>query len=256
MASTRTLVALVAGLGGVVALASGASASSLPAARPSRRRTSNVPQKQGTSPSTPKGVVTLGPLTSIKTDPKTGKVTRTTYSNDPMPGELLTPAQAEALEDKSVQQARAQMDPSNATQQERAKRAAQRARQLMSPKSVPPIPLRPPSNPSVRAEPEQERGDDQPLAYVSPPTHINLEAARKAAPQLARHIRNAGSTDAARRANYSRQSVRQFQAHAGITVDGIYGPLTASALKYFGVSSPPAALFKAAPGTVTIYAPA
>lgn len=161
--------------------------------------------------------------------------------------DLLSDEQAEAMENAGVQQARANMDPSNATQQERAKLAAQKARELLGGKrgatGVPKVP----SNPTIA--PEQERGEDVPLAYVSPPTPINLETARKEAPALAKHLRSKG------RAGYARQSVRAFQGHAGITVDGIYGPLTESALRHFGVSNPPAAFFKAKAGSVVTYQP-
>ena len=97
--------------------------------------------------------------------------------------------------------------------------------------------------------PDALRQKAAPAPYVSPPTPINLELARREAPALAKHLRSAGK-------NYSRQSLRAFQAHAGITVDGIYGPLSASALRYFKVVNPPQPLFKPAPGSVVIYAPA
>jgi peptidoglycan hydrolase-like protein with peptidoglycan-binding domain len=70
---------------------------------------------------------------------------------------------------------------------------------------------------------------------LSPPTPVNLELARREAPNVAKHLRSKG------KASYSRQVVRDFQAHAGIVPDGIYGPRTRSALAYFGVASPPAA---------------
>ncbi len=211
----------------------------------------------------------MGPITQIRTDPKTGVVTKSTDLRLLTPKELaayniseakagrgnmtdlLTDEQAEAMESASVETARAAMPGATGAQHEKALRAAQRARELLggkkTTKSVPRIP----SNPSIdTSSPAQERGEDAPLAYVSPPTPINLELARREAPKLATHLRTKGL------AGYSRQSLRAFQAHAGITVDGIYGPLSASALKYFGVSNPPAAFFKPQPGTVTIYAPA
>jgi peptidoglycan hydrolase-like protein with peptidoglycan-binding domain len=166
--------------------------------------------------------------------------------------ELLDDDQAEALESASVETTRAAQPGASAAQKERALRAAQRARELLGKKSAPKRP-RAPSNPSVidTSEHLQDRSDDEaPRAYLSPPTPINLELARREAEPLARHLRSKGI------AGYSRQSLRAFQGHAGITVDGIYGPLSASALKYFGVQNPPKAFFKAGTGQVTIYAPA
>lgn len=218
----------------------------------------------------PEGNVLLGPITTIKTN--AAGTTKSTDYKSMTPAEraqwaaasgdygvsstaLLSDDQAYALEDAQIEGARASLPGADAAQQEKAKRAAARAAQLLGRKSVAPIP-RAPSNPTVRA-PEQERGDTDddddestspPGAYVSPPTPINLEAARKEAQGLAKHLRTKG------RAGYSRQSVRAFQGHAGITVDGIYGPLTADALKYFGASAP-AAFFHAAPGSVTTYTP-
>jgi peptidoglycan hydrolase-like protein with peptidoglycan-binding domain len=265
-ANTRTLITLVAGLGAVVVLASGASASApaRPVGRPSTRR---PPRARSSSSSAPAGDVTLGPITQVITDAKTGKVTRKTdpssltaaekakyvqeaartHSLDESDYALLTPEQAEALESSSVEAARAGIPGANTTQQELARRAAIKAREAMGKKGVAPIP-RAPSNPGVQRDAVPAR-DDAPKAYVSPPTPINLDLARREAPTLAKHIRTKGS-------NYSRQSLRDFQSHAGLTVDGIYGPLSASALKYFGVTNPPKALFKAKAGTVTIYAPA
>jgi peptidoglycan hydrolase-like protein with peptidoglycan-binding domain len=215
-------------------------------------------------------------LTEVITDPTTGKVTRRTdfdsltpqelaeykaqldktNSLDSSDYELLTDEQGEALEDESIESARAN-DPrwESPEQKERALRAARRARFLMSnkPSNVPPIP-KTPANPTieqgkVELKSTDESDDSAPKAYVSPPTPINLDLARREAPRVATHIRNKGF-------NYSRQTLRDFQKHAGLTIDGIYGPLSASALRYFGVSNPPKALFKAASGAVTIYAPA
>jgi hypothetical protein len=262
-ASTRTLITLVAGLGAVVVLASGAQASApaRPVVPPSTRRPSRVRKP---SSSAPEGDVTLGPITQVITNPKTGAVTRKTDLTSLTAAEkakyrqqaakvgvsdyeLLTDEQALALESESVEAARAGMPGANTKQQELARRAALKAREVMGKKSVPPIP-RAPSNPNVQHDDEAPR-DDAPRAYISPPTPINLDLARREAPALAKHIRT-------KKFNYSRQSLRDFQTHAGLTVDGIYGPLSSSALEYFGVVSPPKALFAAKPGTVTKYAPA
>lgn len=270
MDSTRTIGTVVAALAGVVLLASGASASSSAPVRPVVR--SSSPKKSPVRAAAPKakpkgapqGDVTLGPITLIKTDPKTGAKSyrtdtasltskeRAAYNlsqsaNGVRDSELLTDEQADALEDRDVQAARAGMPGASSAQQEAAKRAALRARQVLSRKGVPRIP----NNPTIdTSSSDDDDGDeDAPKAYVSPPTPINLEVARREAPALAKHLRAKGQQ------NYSRQSLRSFQGHAGITVDGIYGPLAASALRYFGVANPPQPFFKPAPGTITIYAP-
>jgi murein L,D-transpeptidase YcbB/YkuD len=238
--------------------------------RPSKPRKPAAPKKKKKDPT---GTVTLGPLTQVITDPNTGTVTRKTDMTSLTPAELalykqqakktdsldqsdyelLTDEQWLALESESIEKAReGQPDVAAPDQHERALRAAKRARFLMSKKSVPPIP-RTPANPSVAKPPVQlqklSNEPDAPLAYVSPPTPINLDLARREAPTLAKHIRTKG-------ANYSRQSLRDFQSHAGITVDGIYGPLSVDALRYFKVPNPPKALFKAKAGSVVTYAPA
>ncbi len=130
----------------------------------------------------------------------------------------------------------------------RAKRAAQLAQQQQQNRGdlpnlgvseVPPIPL-------------QEQGDTSDASStsstprdISAPTPINLELARREAPTLAQHLRKRG------KAGYSRQLVTDFQKHAGIKPDGVYGPYTRSALIHFGVSDPPAPFIKLKPGAVS-----
>lgn len=63
----------------------------------------------------------------------------------------------------------------------------------------------------------------------------NAEAARKAAASTANHLRRSG------KAKYDRRMLRQWQIHAGLPADGLYGPATRGALIYFGVKDPPAA---------------
>lgn len=57
--------------------------------------------------------------------------------------------------------------------------------------------------------------------------------ARRLAPQVARTIRSGGGY---------RTSLRRFQSAAGLPVDGAYGPRSRAALRYYGVSDPPAAI--------------
>lgn len=110
----------------------------------------------------------------------------------------------------------------------------------------------PPDVPRAQAEPG---GDHQALQAVNailnegaPPTipqpderqssgykvtsAYNPTKAREIAPALARHINS-------RRQNYDHQYVRRFQTAAGIVPSGNYGPLTKSALMFYGVSLPP-----------------
>lgn len=219
--------------------------------------------------SSPTGTVTLGPITTIKTSPS-GQTTRSTdyrgltakeraaYDAEEGGGglssvDLLSDEQAYALENAQVSNARAQLPGASEADKQRALRAALRARELLSKQGVAPISAARPSNPTVSHddddEPAQERGDDAPLAYVSPPTPINLELARREAPTLAKHLKNKGQ------AGYSRESLRAFQRHAGITVDGIYGALSESALRYFGVPNPPKAFYQPKVGSVVTYTP-
>lgn len=65
-----------------------------------------------------------------------------------------------------------------------------------------------------------------------PPTPINLELARREAPTVAKHLRQ-------KKKSYSRQLLKDFQKHAGIKPDGLYGPISRSALAQFGVVDPP-----------------
>ena len=81
---------------------------------------------------------------------------------------------------------------------------------------------------------------------VSPSTSkVDLAAARRMAGDVAANLRNKG------KAGYDRKNLASFQEKAGITADGVYGPLAAAALKYFGASAP-AAFFA---GSVKSYTP-
>lgn len=88
-------------------------------------------------------------------------------------------------------------------------------------------------------QPSPDDDDDggAPSTTLSAPTPSNLDLARREAPSVAKHITS-------KRQNYSRQMVSDFQRHAGLVPDGAYGPVTRSALAYFGVSNPPAAISK------------
>lgn len=92
---------------------------------------------------------------------------------------------------------------------------------------------------SDAASEDASSSESEPEAAMGVPVH--LELARREAPQVARHLARKGRL-------YSRQLVRDFQRHAGIVPDGIYGPRTRDALAFFGVGSPPEALFAAPAG--------
>jgi peptidoglycan hydrolase-like protein with peptidoglycan-binding domain len=64
------------------------------------------------------------------------------------------------------------------------------------------------------------------------------------APDVAANIRKNG-------AKYDRKQLASFQQKAGLTGDGVYGPLSQSALKHFGATAPKA-LSK---GPLTTYTP-
>jgi murein L,D-transpeptidase YcbB/YkuD len=81
---------------------------------------------------------------------------------------------------------------------------------------------------------------------VSPATSkVDLAAAKKMAADVAANLRNKG------KAGYDRKLLASFQTKAGITGDGLYGPLAVAALKYFRANAP--AAFQA--GSVKSYTP-
>ena len=78
----------------------------------------------------------------------------------------------------------------------------------------------------------------QPSAGVAAPPGTNLALAKQTASDVAKHIQNKGR-------KYNTAVLKQFQARAGMRPDGLYGPASASALRYFGANAP-APLFKGA----------
>jgi murein L,D-transpeptidase YcbB/YkuD len=75
-----------------------------------------------------------------------------------------------------------------------------------------------------------------PTMPTSVPTGYNPTLARTLARQVVTDVRSKSY-------NYNRTLVSQFQAAAGIKVDGIYGGSTVGAMKYFGADRAPKALF-------------
>lgn len=155
------------------------------------------------------------------------------------------------------------------------------------PGPVPPIPIRPPvlppkrkvrgpvyvprKGPSAPAKPMPPRpdrvpGDSEgslppdargkrkpkpapvvvvPVPVQSGPEGYDPAKAKAMAPGLAVHIQRA-------KHSYTRKAVADFQRAAGIQVDGVYGPLTASALRYWGGNAP-RPLFKGKAGAPAEY---
>jgi hypothetical protein len=84
-----------------------------------------------------------------------------------------------------------------------------------------------------------------PAARPSTPAGFDRAAAKAMAANVANNIKN-------KKTAYDRKQLASFQTKAGLTGDGLYGPLSVSALKFYGVKSPPAALFK---GAIKEYTP-
>lgn len=77
-----------------------------------------------------------------------------------------------------------------------------------------------------------------------PPGYDRVAANMKAQP-LADELRT-------KKGKYSHATLQSFQTSAGLKADGLYGPQSVSALRYFGAKNVPAALYK---GTASSYAP-
>ena len=73
---------------------------------------------------------------------------------------------------------------------------------------------------------------------------VDFDAARRLAPQVARSLRSGGGY---------RTALERFQRAAGLPVDGLYGPSSRAALRYFGVGDPPPA--RAAVDAPEVYEP-
>jgi murein L,D-transpeptidase YcbB/YkuD len=71
---------------------------------------------------------------------------------------------------------------------------------------------------------------------VPSPPGTDLPKAKKMAGQVASNVKKGVKL-------YDRKLVKAFQTAAGLTPDGLYGPVCASALRYFGAVAP-APLFK------------
>jgi peptidoglycan hydrolase-like protein with peptidoglycan-binding domain len=83
----------------------------------------------------------------------------------------------------------------------------------------------------------------KPVAASPATSKVDIAAAGRMAAGVATNIRKTG-------AKYDRKGLASFQVKAGLTGDGVYGPLSESALKHFGAAAPKA-LFKGALVTYT-----
>lgn len=97
----------------------------------------------------------------------------------------------------------------------------------------------------MRTAPFESMPAEKPATLPSS-SKFDKVAARRMAPTVANNIAN-------KKASYDRKQLASFQEKAGLTGDGIYGPLSVSALKFYGVKAPPKALFKG--GKVSTYTP-
>lgn len=77
------------------------------------------------------------------------------------------------------------------------------------------------------------------------PKGYDSAAASARAQPMADHVRT-------RKGKYDRAVLASWQTQAGLKPDGLYGPQSVAALKYYGAKNVPAALFK---GSQTKYAP-
>jgi hypothetical protein len=99
--------------------------------------------------------------------------------------------------------------------------------------------------PAPQASVDVQRGVAQTVPRtVLPAGYSRTQASNKAQP-TADHVRT-------RKGKYDRAVVQSFQTSAGLKSDGLYGPQTVAALRYFGAKNVPAALFK---GSVKSYQP-
>jgi murein L,D-transpeptidase YcbB/YkuD len=114
----------------------------------------------------------------------------------------------------------------------RIKPAKERVRVQVGPAKIAPVHIGPAKLKPVQVVVKDSHHDTA-AAVVSAaarpgvPPIPNAEAARKVAQPVADHVRN-------NRKKYDHKRVATFQALAGITADGLYGPITAKALRAHG----------------------
>lgn len=118
-------------------------------------------------------------------------------------------------------------------------------RPAVAPPAAAPTRLSTPTMPRMRtARPRTVARATAPSRQLRP--NANPHAARALAPRVATNI-------AQRRSAYDRGLLRQFQAEAGLVVDGLYGGGSAGALRYYLEKPPPRPLFR--PTTEKAYSP-
>lgn len=80
---------------------------------------------------------------------------------------------------------------------------------------------------------EAEGKSAQPTQTVVIPPGFNRAKAKATANDIAAHIRQSGKA-------YNKKRLAQWQTLAGLEADGFYGPLSQSALTFYGAKAPPA----------------
>lgn len=124
------------------------------------------------------------------------------------------------------------------------KQAAQQAAKLEAAVSKAPVKPKAPGlkpAPSVKTQAKGSQLSSQ-LRKLSPakappsnkrkaPPGTNIALARSTAKDVAKHILKTGK-------KYTRKVLAQFQLRAGLKPDGLYGPMSAEALRYFGAAAP------------------
>lgn len=166
-------------------------------------------------PKPPRGVVTLGPVSVIKTAPKpSAKSAAKTAS--PKPSGSFTP------KPKPKQ-------PAATLSRTLSAPLATSPSQGGSPSLAPPLSA---DIPTDTLSPSAPRPGPTPR---SQPPGYNPDVARRSAPSIANHLKRAG------KANYDRKLLAQFQTQAGLKPDKLYGPGTRGALVFFGAKDAPPA---------------
>ena len=129
---------------------------------------------------------------------------------------------------------------------EAARRAAEaeaRAAVNAAPPKPQPVVVKPKPTPTpivIKPQP-QPKPTPQPNSK-GPPPGVDAGKAKNAAPGLAKHI-------AAKQYNYERKALVAWQKVAGITPDGVYGPASANALKFYFAKAPKKLFAKSRDGT-------
>ena len=136
-----------------------------------------------------------------------------------------------------------------------AKKAAELERQKAAARPAPTVDTKGNLQQTAEDEPTPNSHAGTPASGMTTAPIVSMPAAKPAgfdragaqamAANVAANIRN-------KKTAYDRKQLASFQVKAGLAGDGLYGPLSVSALRFYGVKSPPAALFK---GAIKEYTP-